>query len=546
MSRYSSNKENDYQLADTFSWVHGNHTLKFGGDIRRYRLDLSTSNDYSLGFDGRWTGNPVADMLYGYAATGFSYGPNGNIPFTSHGFDTRRWDQSYFAQDDWRVTRNLTINLGLRWDYLGPVSDQRDNLNNFNFATGTTQNVGDSDYPTGNSNFFFRNTHDFGPRLGFAWSPAFLPHTVFRGGYGVFYMEWQGEGDLGAAPKNALIYNFNAVPGDPSGLGFANPFPVADVAAAGTPYILAFQFPIPQPYIEQWNFTIQHQLKGNILLEAAYVGNGGRHIWLFNEFNQPVPGPGSLVSRVPYPQVAYDSELVTPQGTSNYHALQLKVEKRFGSGLSFLSSYSRSKAIDLESDMIYRIYNRFDISQDHGLSDNDMPNRFVASWLYQLPVGRGRHYLSGASPVVNQILGGWGVGGITLFESGYPFTVTASGDPANWGYGTRPNLVGQWRGPQTVDEWFNTSAFAIPAQYTLGNEGRNIVRGPGINDWDLNIEKSFRITESKQLQFRSEFYNSFNHASFNPPDANLGDASFAVIDSATPGRIIQFALKLYF
>jgi hypothetical protein len=540
-TRYSKLTDHVYQLADTFTWVTGRHTIKFGGDIRRWQDNLRTGNPYTLGFDGRFTGNPVADMLFGYAATGFSAGRD-------HHINTRRWDQSYFGQDDWRVTNSLTLNLGLRWDYLGPASDAHDNMSNFDFKTGQIIFVGTPGYPTGGHNVTFRDLNNFGPRVGLAWSPASVPHTVFRMGYGIFYMYWQGQGDLGIGPasKSDPIVNFNGNTSDPSGLGFDNLYPIGNIAAGGLPYALAKSFHIRTPYIQQWNFTVQHQLGQSTSIQAAYIGNKGNKIWEIDPFNTPLPGSSPIQSRVPYPNVGY-SELETDIGSSSYHALQTKVEKRYSAGVTLLGSYTWSRSTDTNSDMIYRVFNPYNLSQDRGLSDFDVRHRFVASWIFELPAGKGKRFLNSANGFVDNVLGGWSIGGITLFESGMPFTVDALGDPANIGLGTRPNVVGDWRlSNPSIHEWFNTAAFANPAPFTIGNERRNMLTGPGINRWDLNLSKTFHITERHQIQFRSEFFNAFNHPSFNQPGATLGTPSFGIISDANPGRIIQFALKYNF
>jgi hypothetical protein len=367
-------------------------------------------------------------------------------------------------------------------------------------------------------------------------------------GYGLFYMYWQGQGDLGIGPaaQSDPIVNFNGNISNPSGLGFDNLYPINDVAAGGAPYALAKSFNIRTPYIQQLNVTIQHQLGQSASIQAAYIGNKGTKIWEIEPFNTPLPGPGSIQSRVPYPNVGY-SELETDIGHSSYNALQTEVEKRYSAGLYLMGSYTWSRCSDTNSDMIYRVFNQYNLNQDYGLCDFDTRNRFVASWIYDLPVGRGKRFLTSANGVVDGFLGGWSVSGITLFESGMPFTVGALGDSANIGLGSRPNVVGNWKlGNPTIHEWFNTAAFAYPAPFTIGNERRNMLTGPGINNWNLNLSKAFHITERQQIQFRAEFYNAFNHPSFNNPGATLGTKSFAVISSANPGRIIQFALKYNF
>jgi hypothetical protein len=537
--RYSKLTDGVYQLADTFTWVKGRHTLKFGADIRQWQDNLTSGNSYSMSFDGRFTGNPVADMLFGYAATAFSAGRN-------HTQNLRRSDESYFAQDDWRVTDRLTVNAGLRWDYLGPVYDAHNNYNNFNFATDQIVTIGSSNYPTGSHLMSFPNYKNFAPRLGLSWNPASLPHTVFRMGYGLFYMYWQGEGDLGVGPNGDPIVTFNGNVSDPAGLGFGNLYPSGNIAEGGPPYILAQDYHIHTPYVQQYNFTIQQQLSQSSSFQVAYLWNKATHMWLIDPFNTPLPGPGPVQSRVPYPNLGY-SELNTDIGYSHYNAFQAKFDKRYSAGLYLSASYTLSNCIDDNSDLIFRVYYQYDPNLDRGLCDFDVRNRFVTSWTYELPFGRGRHFLHSTNAVVDGVLGGWSVGGIALFEAGMPFTVGALGDAANIGLGTRPNVVGDWRvSNPSIQDWFNTAAFAYPAQYTIGDERRNMLIGPGVNDWDLNLSKTFHIRDTHQIQFRGEFFNAFNHPSFNNPGSTFGTPSFGVISSADPGRIIQVALKYNF
>lgn len=539
-NRYIKEPDEDIDGNDTFDWIVGKHSLKIGADLRRWRENLAESFAYSLGFNGEFTGNSVADMLYGYANSGFMFG--GHLLS-----NLRRWDESDFIQDDWRVTRDLTLNLGLRWDYIGPFSDSDNNLENWNFQTGQLELPGTPGWPTGanNANRSFRDLNNFGPRVGLAWSPSWLAGTVVRMGYGLFYDPSEGQLDLILGPKDDTIYTFSGNVSNPAGLGFSNPAPTAGFSA-GYPEIEAADPHIPTPYIQQWNFTLQHEFKGNLLAQVGYLGNQGVKLGVIVPFNVPEPGPGAIQSRRPYPAIGY-SENNEASGRSSYSALQAKLEKRYSHGLSLLASYTFAKDIDNNSFLGSRIYNPFDIGQDEGLADQAVRNSFVTGWNYYLPVGRGKDFLKSAGPVLNDIVGGWMVGSITTFQSGMPFTVSALGDPGNWGLGTRPNVVGQWQLPNPgLAEWFNVNAFQNPAQYTIGNEGRNLLTGPGLNDWDVIVAKELRIRERHLFQFRGEFFNAFNHAQFNNPGATLGAAGFGVITSANPGRIIQLALKYYF
>jgi hypothetical protein len=535
--RWIKQPDHSYNLVDTLSWIHGKHTLKTGFDIRRWQNNLSESFSYDMGFDGRFTGNPVSDMLFGYGANAFSFGGH----FASN---LRRWDEAAFVMDDWRISPTLTMNLGLRWDYVGPLSDADNNLQNFDFATATTNIPGTPGYPTGNANRTFRDLNNFAPRIGIAWSPLSLPHTVFRTGYGVFYVPSEGQFDLILGPKDDPFYSFNGDVSNPNGLGLSNLAPL-NTFVGGLPSVSAVDLHIRNPYVQQWHLTIQHQLKGNIVLQTGYTGNQGTKLGVIRPFNVPHPGPGPIQARSPYPAFGY-MEINEQSGRSIYHGWQTKVEKRYSQGLSLLASYTWSKTIDNNSFLGFRVYNPFDVDQDKGLSDQDTRHRFVAGWTYELPFGSNKALLK-TSGVLNAIVGGWSFGGIVTAESGMPFTATATGDPANWGNGTRPDVVGDTKlSNPNIQEWFNVGAFQAPAQFTIGNERRNILIGPGLHNWDLILAKQFRIREKHEFQFRSEFFNAFNHPQFEQPGATFGTPSFGVISSARPGRIIQFALKYNF
>jgi outer membrane receptor protein involved in Fe transport len=530
--------DNTYNLVDTLSWIHGKHILKTGVDIRRWQNNLAESFAYTMNFDGSYTGNAVADMLFGYGASASAFG--GNLRS-----NLRRWDHAAFIQDDWRITETLTLNLGLRWDYIGALSDANDNLENFDFATGTLTFPGTAGYPTRNRNRTFRDLNNFAPRIGLAWNPKRLPNTVVRMGYGLFYVPSEGQLDLILGPKDDPFLNFFGDVSDPTALSLDNPAP-AGGSAGGFPLVSATDVHLRTPYAQQWHLTLQHQLKGNIVVQTGYTGNIGTKLAVINPFNVPQPGPGPIQDRRPYPAFGY-SEINEQSGRSAYHGWQTKIEKRYSHGLSLLGSYSWTKAIDNNSFLGFRQFNPFDINQDRGLADHDARHRFTAGWTYELPFGRGRAFLK-SSGITNYLIGGWSVGGIVLAESGMPFTVRlADADAANWGIENRPDVVGDpVLSNPTIQQWFNISAFEAPADFSIGNAGRNIVIGPALHNWDMIFAKQIHIREGHELQFRGEFFNAFNHPQFNRPGRTLGVGSFGVISSARPGRVMQLALKYNF
>jgi hypothetical protein len=293
-------------------------------------------------------------------------------------------------------------------------------------------------------------------------------------------------------------------------------------------------------YTTQWNLFLQRELPGAFVLDVGYVGTKGTKLQQAKYVNAPLPGPESIQPRRPFP----DFDLVfwnEQSGFSNYHAFQAKLERRFTAGLTLMASFTWAKSIDLDSSTTSTGTNPYDFSLDHGLSDFDSPRVFTVSSVYELPFFKGR------KGVVHQVLGGWNVGNIINLRDGYPFTPGWSGDSANTGLGSRPNRTcsGTLDNP-TIDRWFDTSCFGAPTPFTYGNSGRNILRGPGVFNWDAGVHKDFSLSERFRLQFRTEFFNLLNHPNFGLPQATINAGTPGVISSAAPGRIIQFALKLYY
>ncbi len=292
------------------------------------------------------------------------------------------------------------------------------------------------------------------------------------------------------------------------------------------------------------------------MLEVAYVGSKSTHLQSQLDLNQdPVPGPGDVQSRRPYPQFGGFTNIMD-RGNSNYNSLQLKVEKRAGHGLSFLSAFTYSKSINDQPEICCSQpvpQNSFDLRGERGSSDFDQRLRWVTSFDYQLPIGKGQPFLS-SSRATDLILGGWHVGGIIAFHTGFYFTPQVGFDPSNTGSNgmTRADQICNGnlpRGQRQVTNWINTACYVDPAPYTFGNAGKNSLEGPGAVTSDMSLRKVFDITERTNLEFRFELFNAFNHAAFAQPDPfeDDGPGSFGVITSTVvPNRQLQFGLKLNF
>jgi hypothetical protein len=315
-----------------------------------------------------------------------------------------------------------------------------------------------------------------------------------------------------------------------------------------TPNVFAAPVDLQHTYIQQWNFSVQSQLQNNLSLNVAYVGNKTTHQQLISvPDNVPSPAAGAIQARRPYPQWSQLSMGET-NGYGNYNALQATLERRFAGGFQMLGSYTYSRCMDVGSNQSGPITVAF-LHQNYAPCDYNLKHNLTVSSVYELPFGRGRMLMSNANRIVDGILGGWGIAGILTARSGLPFTPVISGDRANTGVGNqRPITVGDPSvANPTPTAWFNVNAFAQPAQYTYGSSGRNILLADGLKQLDVTLKKNFRITESTGLEFRTEAFNLFNHATFAAPNATIGSASAGVVTSTlNSNRILQFALKLSF
>lgn len=293
---------------------------------------------------------------------------------------------------------------------------------------------------------------------------------------------------------------------------------------------------LPDGYGQQFSLNIQRELRPSLIVEAGYVSSKGTSLDSSINLNQPAPGPGTIATRRPYPQYT-NLTLDTAQADSNYHSGQLRVEKRYSGGLSFLVSYTFARNIDNTSVTGGGPLNPLDLRSDRGLSNNDVRQRFAYSYTWDLPIHS------------NRVLMGWQLSGVVSIQTGQPLTITIPTDRANVGRtGQRPDLLGNPnlpRSERSPERWYDASVFATPALYTFGNAGRNIVEGPGVNNIDLSVGRNFHFAEQRRLQFRGEVFNIANHPNFNNPSTNL-NSSPGLISGAKDSRQIQFGLKFYF
>ena len=553
-------KDNTYEATDTFSWTHGNHNFKFGEDFRRFQLNLLFDSNVrgSETFQPFFTtaatnsnvgGNSIAEILLGdpqQASVSRSFaGITGN---TVTAFRTSSVD--FFGQDDWRVSPHLTLNLGLRWEYNTPVIDKYNHLGTFDPSVPGDIRTATSQKPE----LYTAPKGQFAPRFGLAWTPL-GDKTVFRGGYGVYWDEKLLNIHLTPAlsPPFLIPLSFNPSTNGVPNINIANPFG-GTVAGGGFPSSTWLESPFRNGYLQQWSVNVQHQLPAAMGFTVGYVGSKGTH--LDRQYNANLPLPSSVFSQANRPYPAFGNITIdSASASSSYDALQASIEKKFSNGLSFLTSYTYSKAIDDASSWNAGAIDVFNLHFERGLSTFDTRNRFVTSYTYDLPIGKGHRLGGNMNKAGDFLLGGWQTNGIVTVQSGNPLDVlagplTLTGTNSN----TRPDVTCNPNNfAHDPSKWFNTACFSNSFLGRFGDAGRNIVIGPGTADFDAALLKKFPLfSESRYLQFRSEFFNVFNHPNFDNPNATANSASFGRIASAgtsdprLSSRQIQFALRLVF
>jgi len=609
-----------YQPMGIVSFNKGSHFMKTGGELRIVKLnsvgplgrDGGTRGTFNYqlaawtGIDGvANTGHTVASFLQGLASQKTRLVGDFRLNYTA-----REW--GLFFQDDWKVSRNLTLNIGVRYMYYTPPYDSRNAISSWtqkqectSFAVCGPNLLNlplDSPYqpkyllagvdlprslaPT--------DKNDIGPRFGFAWQPFGSSKTSIRGGYGIFYdtvpvsangdtllnypqviedQENVSFGQNGPPVPNALIGFRISRPG----LGTGGPGSVAQFQPGPNNFNPNFT----NAYIQSWNLSIQRQLPGNMVVEVAYAGTKGNNLHRQIKLNPAEPlGPFAIVGDLTnntsirgdigdsrnqlrrLVPITFEKGVIIPlqnvfeeQSTafSRYHGGTLRVEKRFGQGLTFLTTYTWSKS--MSDNPGWRgggqglsaagAQNILDRGAEKGLADLDHRHRFTVASVYELPFGKS------STGLMKHIIGGWATDGIVQLQSGLPMTPQFLGDIGSMGsdQALRPDLICNpniERGKQTVEKFFATECLARQTPMRFGTSGRAVISGPGRIGIDLSARKVFTFYENVKLQFRTEFFNAFNHPNFNPPNKRWGDGNFGRVTSARDPRIIQFGLKLNF
>ena len=532
---------NVYQLNDNLTWIHGRHLAKFGVDFRILQQNAyrDVESRGFIDFLGLFTGNALEELLLGLPT-------DSGVATLNNPEHLRTRSYNFFVNDAWRARPDLTLTLGLRYEYNSPAVDAQNHANLYDQATQALVPVGTDGMPRGG---YFADRNNLAPRAGLAWSPARLRNTVLRAGYGIYYDQSSlapGEGLYFSPP----YFNFNVYYplGPTAPLLLSNPFP-GSFPLPTPSSALAFQRNLRTPYMQQWNFNIERSLGGRRMFEIGYVGSKGTGLIGARDINQPPPTPAATYQR-PVPAFA-DINLLESNRNSVYHSLQARFEQRLDFGLSLLASYTFAKSIDNGSSFFSSAgdpnfpQDSYNLRAERGLSNFDVRQRFVASYAYDLPFRKSSRWLKG-----------WQTFGILQFQTGQPFTVSLLPDFDNsntgidslgFGANNRPNVAGNPRiSNPSAAEWFNTAAFAIPPYGTFGNSGRNTVTGPALATVDLSLVKNTAIRERATMQFRIETFNLLNHTNFGLPDNFIGSPTFGQILSAGNPRRLQLALKLLF
>ena len=543
-------QDNTYQFVDTVIWNRGRHSVKFGVDITRFgsNYQFVSSSRGSFNFTntsgGPTSGYGLADLLLGLPAS------TSRNPYAPKAYP-RTTAAAVYAQDDFKLTNNLTLNYGLRWELNTPANDKYGINSSLNPATGQLVYPGLNGYP---HNLYQTDWNDFGPRLGLAWRPLHDDKTVIRAGAGIFYNAQatnNGLSNMLANPPFRQPQTFTSSVASP--ISLSSPFPTANGALTNT--LTAINRDFRTATVSQWSFGVQRQITANLALDVSYFGSKGTHLPINYNINQPAPGPGTAAqvnARRPYPAWG-NIGWIESVANSDYDSLQAKLEKRYSHGISFLTSYTFGRSIDdspgistSSAASSSTTQNSQNLRGSRGLSDFDVRHRFVFSPVYDLPFGKGRPFLS--QGLLSKALGGFQVSGILALQTGNPLTASYSGNISNTYNNTdRPNAIGDPNtGPQTVTQWFNTAAFAKPAANSFGNEGRNVIQGPGLKNLDFTLARRFQVGERLTIRFRAELFNSLNHPNFNFPSATADSSSFGAIPSALDPRQVQLALKAIF
>ncbi|MDX2181128.1 MAG: TonB-dependent receptor [Bryobacteraceae bacterium] len=560
------------QLLNDLSWYKGRHSFKAGVSLTFIALPLTHFSQArgSFSFNGNFTrdsstqrfGHPVADAL-----TGIPF--NTNLSTTAQANQRRNLFHAY-VNDQIKWNSRLTLTLGLRWEFTGPLWEKQNGYSNVDtdITSGPPVFVIAKDGSLADRATVTPQYANFAPRAGIAFQAT--KRTIIRTGYGIYF---GGVNSIFANPsENPPFYFLSSFATDsvtPEIL-LRNGFPEGATRQRVTNLSLSsWSRENITPYAQQWNFTLERQIATSLVVEAGYAGTKGNNLVQLYDANSPLPGPGNInarrpVSRLTVPGLTYEVSPMSSifrrefRANSNYHSLQLKATKRLAAGLSFIGSYVWSKTMsdgrggdDSGGTSSRDPQNPRDLRAERAIADEHVPHRFVFSYTYDLPFGRGRRFGSSINRLTEVVLGGWALNGITSLSAGRPVSPSVAGNPSNTGTPNRPDATGISPSlpddQRTIAQWFNPAAFVANRAFTFGNSARNVLTSPGTTNFDFGLHKSLPLWSDRfRLQVRGEFFNLFNTPQFGSPNATVGTNGFAAITTASPGRIVQLGMKLNF
>jgi hypothetical protein len=572
-SLFTFRNNRDFEFYDNVIWHTGRHTMKFGAYAMHYNLRPVNPNGARgiLSFTPRWTssapgladGSAFADFLLGYPTTA-------QVGLGRAAMDASTNWAHFYVQDNWQVAPNVQIDFGARYEYNQNMTEANNQIAAIDTSVPGARFVVASDggnispaanallpflpvpYVTSaaagwNNSLLVPRSLRLAPRAGIAWR---VPDrkTVIRAGAGI-YPNQAAYSIVTNLAQNLPFFvtktvNSSTAAPSPS-FTTENALTANTVGTVGGSN-LDHDFKIE--YNEVWNLSLERELNPSTVLSLAYIGSRTVHADSGTVLNVPLPGPGSIAARRPIPQLSQIGD-IRWNGWATYHAMTLSAKRRFANGLMFDANWTWSHSIDDASDPGATLnesnipQNIYDLGSEKASSSFDHRHRVVVSFIYRLPSG------NKSKGLVRALIGEWQAGGNFTAQSGAPFTVNIANDQANIGAGPaqRPNVSGNPNdGPKTPQQWFNTPVFSLPALFTFGNAPRNTVIGPGLQEFDLSIQKDIRLREAINLRFRAEAYNLFNHPNFNIPNRIALTANFGSISSAQDARQLQLALKLIF
>ncbi|MCX6590380.1 MAG: TonB-dependent receptor [Acidobacteria bacterium] len=575
---------NNYQVTDGLTWIRGGHSIKTGYDIRQTRFLLNSDNGPrgSFTFNASYTaslnpttGNPVANTGNGVADFLLGYPTNMSGAVGTSATHFTFFTHNLYLQDDWRVSKQLTINYGLRWEFVGPatpIEQEQSHVYGFDFRTGKQL------FPTLGQirpSIVSPDYKNFAPRLGFAYNPNWAPTVAIRAGAGIYYDQTQmNETQFTTnGPPVFTQQNRNATGrGLPEFEFGKNTLPVVVVPPVDANYItpagtnlFATELDGRKPRVYMWTMSVQKSFWKDWVAEAAYVGSQGRRLSKrYNAYANVTPGvlydvtPGVATQ---YPRLSgmlYSSLA----GKSQFHGLNLKLERRFNNGFQLLMAHTYAKSIDTDSAGSFGSpnLNPANFQLDKGLSDFDIRNRWVTSLVYELPFGKGKAFLNSMGKAGNLVVGGWQLNTIASWQSGVHRSVTSPNGTTLAFVTQRADATGQspfasfngitpgedFGGANKGRYWFNPNAFSATLPLKFGTSGRDIITAPAWWNFDISAFKNFTIKEGISVQFRAEAFNALNNVKFFPPDMNVVSPTFATLQSADRPRVMQLGLRLTF